>query len=160
MDILNTLNQFLLYSAETGVLTWKQKPNRRIRLGDKAGTVDHNGYTVVRIQKITYCAHRIAWLFTYGQWPVDQLDHINGKRSDNRICNLREVNNTENAHNQRVPQKRNIAGFLGVSRNGKNWRATIRVHGISYHIGTFATQEEAGNAYIAKKREVHKTCTI
>lgn len=89
-------------------------------------------------------SHRLAWLYTYGHWPIDQIDHINGIRDDNRICNLREVNNQQNQMNAK---KRfdNTSGKTGVcyfSRDN-NWRSTIVFKGKSHHLGYFETKEEA-----------------
>lgn len=154
----------LKYDAETGVLTWKAKPYRGIVVGSEAGSIRTFGYRRIRIFGREHCAHRIAWLLHFGEWPRQHLDHINGKRADNRIANLRLADFTLNGENQRRPQKNNRSGFLGVvadgSDNHRPWKAVIKVAGRSKSIGHFDTPEEAHDAYIKAKRQLHKGCTL
>ena len=88
-------------------------------------------------------AHRIVWAMTYGYWPGHQIDHINGVRNDNRLCNLREATVAQNPQNQRT-SPRNASGYPGVSwtTDGK-WEAHITVDGRRHHLGLFDTAREA-----------------
>jgi HNH endonuclease len=47
-----------------------------------------------------YRAGRLAWLYMTGEWPKNQIDHINRDKADNRFCNLRDVTQTENMRNK------------------------------------------------------------
>jgi hypothetical protein len=71
------------------------------------------GYVCIRVCKVFLYAHRLAWWFHYGQFPKDQVDHINGNRADNRIINLREAAHAHNRMNMR-PTSRNTSGVKGV----------------------------------------------
>jgi hypothetical protein len=103
-----------------------------------------------------YKAHRLAWFYCTGEWP-NQIDHINGIRTDNRICNLRSVTSKLNANNQRPPHRTNSLGVLGVvKRPSGRFAAEIRVSGKKLYIGTYDTITEASNAYKAKKLELHE----
>jgi hypothetical protein len=147
------------YDPDTGVFT--RKVNRhRFKSGEVAGTKSDEGYINIKVQKSTYKAHRLAWLYVYGAFPDLQIDHINGIRSDNRIANLREVTHSGNTQNQRTYQRSNKSGFLGVSPNNRRWKATISVHGEYKYLGTFDTPELAHQAYLDAKRSLHLTCTI
>lgn len=86
------------------------------------------GYLRARILGKSYLAHRVIWAYHYGEWPSDQIDHINHDRSDNRIENLRVVSQMVNAKNQKR-SKRNKSGFTGVHwcAAKRRWRATIKV---------------------------------
>ena len=120
-----------------------------------AGWTHNEGYIALRIDRVSYLAHRLAWLYVFGRWPIDQLDHINGNRSDNRIQNLRECSNAENCQN--VKAHRDGAGKRGTTFDKRvgRWIASIGLDGKRYHIGYFDTQEQASSAYEAEKRRVH-----
>ena len=102
-----------------------------------------------------YKAHRLAWLYVYGIWPKLYIDHINGIRDDNRICNLRDVSNRENAINRSYHRKGKLAGASYHKQKGK-WRATIRINGRYTHLGLFETKEEAHLFYMKKKEDIDK----
>ena len=86
------LKELLDYNPETGLFTWNVYNN--IKNKTTAGTFN-DGYIQIKIKQKIYQAHRLAWLYVYGEWPKGQIDHINGIRDDNRIENLRDVTNRE-----------------------------------------------------------------
>ena len=154
------LEKILRYSPETGVFVWVMKPNRRIRIGGIAGWLEENGYVRIEICKCRYYAHRLAWLYMTGEWPKEQIDHINGVRSDNRWANLREATRFINAQNQRNPRADNVTGFLGVLPWRNSFQARIGLRGKSHYLGTYHTAEQAHEAYLQAKRRLHEGCTI
>lgn len=117
MSRLSSFSDFdaiLKYEPGTGALIWKT--------GSRAGLPMSGaspGYLTVNYCDHSYRAHRVAWLLHYGAWPVDELDHINGNRSDNRICNLRDVTHSQNQMNQKChrAQKSSIPANPEVSRS-------------------------------------------
>jgi len=125
-----------------------------------AGSITGKGYLIFSIKGKRVFAHRLAWFLTYGDWPLDAVDHINGDRLDNRIENLREASNTQNRQNMRKSRKDNSLKILGVSTCRGKYQARIKANGVRYNLGTFETPEEAHQVYIAKKREIHEFCTI
>ena len=138
-QVRNALN----YSPETGEF------HRRVGryAGQLAGAYNSDGYRRIQVDGRTYYAHRLAWLHVYGYLP-HEIDHINGDRSDNRICNLREASRVLNIANKKV---RTVYGHKGVARSKRKgepaWAAYIRVDGKSKRLGTFNTIEEAATAY-------------
>jgi len=153
------LIELLDYDALTGVFTRKiQKgPGRK---GDPAGGVNHHvGYVYIGIDGKRYLAHRLAWLFVHGQWPAEQIDHINGVRADNRLVNLRTCSRKENARSTRLGTN-NKSGFKGVSylkqpkRKGV-YVAQIVVDGRPVWLGRFHTAEDAAAAYDAAAIKYH-----
>jgi len=149
------LKELLDYDLETGVLRWKVKPNRRIRVGSIAGTVNDFGYRIVPVDGRRYRAHRLIWLYAHGEWPKNDIDHINGRPDDNRLENLRDVTTAENIQNQMTAHKRNKTGRLGVTERAYGYEARICTNGVSKKLGVFKTAEEAENAYIEAKRLYH-----
>ena len=144
------LKQHLSYDKDSGIFV-------RIKTGKVAGSIKTNKYRAIYVYRKLYSAHRLAWLYEYGHFPKDQIDHINRNRDDNRLCNLREVNNATNACNKAHPQGSNP--FLGVTkkkrRNQYKWCARIRYDGKNKHIGYFDSAEDAKNAYLLAKAQLH-----
>jgi hypothetical protein len=156
------LKSELYYDQETGIFMWKYCSSRRTHLnsrltGKTAGWNTNQGYICVTIHGIKYLAHRLAWFYVNGQWPRDQIDHINGVRNDNRIANLREASNAENRQNAKR-NCNNKSGFKGVSlksyRGGSKWVAQFMVCGKQKYLGLFDTPEDAHQAYCNAAFEV------
>lgn len=110
------LKELLTYKE--GVFFWNLSRGGAAK-GSVAGSLNSEGYLLVWIDKINYKCHRLAWLYTYGCWP-DNIDHINGNRSDNRIENIRSVSAHENTKNQKI-RSDNTSGFTGVSYYKGRW---------------------------------------
>lgn len=149
------LRELLAYDPDTGEFRWIIRPTPRIRPGSLAGCVTRKGYLYIRYEDRGYMAHRLAWLYVYGEWPKERLDHRNGVKLDNRIDNLRAATNAENNQNHSRPNRNNRSGFLGVSRNRAGWQAAIKVDHTRHHLGTFGSPEEAAAAYIRAKHHFH-----
>lgn len=158
-----TLRSLLDYDHETGQLTWKVSRTISIKVGDRAGSINKNGYVVV-VLKVgdqpprAFKAHRLIFLWITGRWPTRFVDHIDGCRSNNRWANLRDANESENAQNQRSAHRNKTKSCpLGVTwhKRLQRWQAKIRVGGRSRHIGTFDSAEQAHAAYLDAKRQFH-----
>lgn len=149
------LRELLHYDPSTGVFTWKVRAARRIHVGDVAGSVKGKGYLAIGVGGRLYPAHRLAFLYVRGVWPVNHIDHINGIHDDNKFSNLRDVTRSVNMQNQKKAHACNKLGLLGVRRNGKGFQAQIRLGGRLKCLGTFPTPELAHVAYLKAKREHH-----
>jgi hypothetical protein len=155
------LKKILSYNPETGDFHWINKPNKKLPAGYKAGC-SKSGYVRIHYKDHAFGAHRLAWLYVYGEHPKHLIDHINGDPLDNRIANLREATTFENAQNIKKPQKNNSHGTLGISYvpNKKLWRARIGVNGKRIYIGKYKSQEDAAQAYLEAKRKYHPFNTL
>ena len=155
------LKEVLRYDKDTGAFVWI-KTYRNQNLGKIAGSYDKDGYIVIKVDRKQYRAHNLAWMYVHGKFPDIILDHKDGVKDNNSICNLREVTYSENAWNQRRAHKDSKHGLIGVDYNKtkKRYRARIMVHGNRKTLGCFATAKEAHRAYLSAKRELHSTCTI
>lgn len=154
------LKELLSYDPDTGVFKWKIRRGGKATCDVAAGTKDPGGYVRIGIDKKIFKAHRLIWLYVHGALPLAQVDHINGDGYDNRLSNLRLVNNSENQQNLRKARINNRCGFLGVSVRSGKYEASIMVNGKKMRIGVFENAEKAHQAYLNKKREVHVACTI
>jgi hypothetical protein len=155
------LKELFNYYPETGIFTWKIYRSNKSPIGGIAGCNSKKGYMVVIIDGKQYQGHRLAWLYHYGSWPKSGLDHINNIRNDNRIANIREATQSENSQN--LKKGRGKFGLLGVSIDSKRknrWKSTIKLHGKQTHLGWHKTPEEAHQAYIKAKRELHPFGTL
>jgi len=153
------LKQRLHYDPGTGVFTWLNGK----RKGKTAGSNGGRGYLQITVSvdgsRKKYWAHRLAWLYVHGSWPPE-IDHINRNPADNRLRNLRLATRSQNGMNSL--RKNAAPGFRGTSfdviRN--KWRAQIQttIGGKRryYHLGYFATKEEAVAAYAAAARLLHR----
>ena len=148
----------LPYDKYTGLFS--RLMSARLSNNGFVGSIQTHGYRAISVNSKLYRAHRLAWLYVYGEFPKKQIDHINGNRSDNRISNLRVVSQSGNSQNRRASQKNNQSGYFGVHACGKKWRAQIRIDKKLTHLGLFDTPELASMAYVEAKRSVHVTCTI
>lgn len=148
------------YCPISGVIT------RRVTVGGQlagsvAGKTRDDGYLSTTVDGREVLCHRLAWLLHYGRDPMDEIDHRNGARSDNRADNLRESDRAGNNQNRRRPHKNNQLGVLGVRRlESGRFLARIRVNKKLIRLGTHETQEAASAAYINAKRELHKGNTL
>lgn len=164
------LRQLLRYDPDTGKLFWRNRClelfsdgkqsaehncsiwNARYANSPALNCLDGDGYCHGRILGERYEAHRIIWAMNYGDPHNFEIDHINGKRSDNRLENLRLVTRAENNRNMRL-RKDSPHGLTGIKQhNNGRWRAVISFERKRIHLGYYPTREEAVAA--RKKAEV------
>lgn len=139
-----TVNELFSYDPQTGIVTRKVFVSSRAKAGDAVGINSPDGYLAVVIAGRSYRLHRIIWLMVYGYLPENHIDHINRKRADNRLCNLREVTASCNMRNASM-QSRNKTGVRGVCRieKDKSWQVTISGNSRHAYIGRFSDFTEA-----------------
>ena len=130
------------YDHDTGNLVWKIHKSSNATPGAIAGN-RHDGYTRIILNRKRYLAHRLIWFFVHGVWP-EQIDHINGVKTDNRLENLRNVSHIENMRNQRKP-RHNSSGIVGVRwyKKSMKWRACIYVSNKEKFLGDFENLSDA-----------------
>lgn len=159
----NILKEMLHYNEDTGIFTWRVEPRNATppNIGDIAGCLcKTSGYVLLRIKGKLCRAHRLAFLYMTGCFPINQIDHINGDRADNRWDNLRDVTNRTNSQNSRKPHIDNKLGALGVNRKKNRYQAQISIDGKNKSLGYFQTIEAAKDAYITAKRKHHLGNTL
>lgn len=140
------IQKLLNYNSDTGVFKWKIK--RKNLFDKKAGCLCKDGYIIIKINQISYRAHRLAWLYVYGKFPDKYIDHINRIKDDNRICNLRDVNHSINCHNIKL-QKDNTSGYKGIcwDKQMKMWKARISFNNKRINLGYYNDIKDAIKIY-------------
>lgn len=163
---LAEISEVLKYDPDTGSFEWKPRPREMFRslhefvrwnnryAGKPTGNKHYSGYVHLIFLGRRFAAHRVAWLFLYGQWPEGEIDHVNGIRSDNRGTNLRDV---DRSGNQRNASRRtdNTSGVVGVvwSKRASKWASRINIYGQRKNLGFFDQLEDAVAARKAAERE-------
>lgn len=141
------------YNPETGEFFWKHSDLVRKKswntkfAGKPAGFVKF-GYVAISLLDKPYMAHRLAWIFMTGEWPTDEIDHIDLDKTNNKFANLRQATPVTN-HGNLGLFKNNTSGFKGVYWEPKNkkWAARIKFDKVSRRLGLFKTKEDAAEAY-------------
>jgi len=130
------------YDPETGKFIWKIGTKMR---GKEAGTIKRvDGYRRIFYNGKFYSCANIAWLISTGEWPEEEIDHINCDREDNRLANLRPATRKQNAANKKAYGK---TGARGVVLIKGRYQARIQANKKMVHLGCFDTLEEAAQAY-------------
>lgn len=141
------LKKLVRYDPATGQFAWRQRQGNR-RANSLAGVTNAAGYVVIRADRMLYYAHRLAWLYMTGNWPCNQIDHVNMSRTDNRWSNLREATHTQNFGNVRPRSSR--SGLKGIwwDRERRLWGANIQVYKTKHFLGRFDCPAAAHLAYV------------
>lgn len=151
------LKRLVTYSPETGHFTWNLDRNWRAKSGDIAGHINTvSGYVELVIDKKLYLCHRLAFLFMTGKWPKQETDHINNIRSDNRWCNLREADVSENRCNTQR-NRNNTSGFKGVyfHKPTQTWYGQVRKHGVCHSTNGHPSANAANEALQRIRQRLH-----
>ena len=162
-EFIDAARELLDFSPETGEFRWKANMRGPVKKGDIAGTKRNDGYIRIKVAQQGVWAHRLAWAWVNGSWPKFTIDHINGNTSDNRISNLRDVEQQTNSQNRiKAGPRKNGGTLIGAywCPTWKRWKSVICTNGKTKHIGWFNTEQEAHDAYLSAKRQLHKGCTI
>ncbi|TFH85270.1 HNH endonuclease [Billgrantia azerbaijanica] len=158
------VRELLHYDPETGVFTWRKRDrcwfnadqpwktwNSRfaeLRAG-QVWTSPDTGYQCRRIRILgqARAEHRIAWLYMTDKPLPPQIDHENRDGTDNRWCNLRASNFTENHRNISM-SSRNTSGITGVYWNKERgkWQANCKINDKTKYLGRFDDLDDAARA--------------
>lgn len=142
------LRKALDYDPRTGTFVWLVAKRGTAR-GTTAGTLNSNGYITIAVCGRLYKAHRLAWFHIHGEWPPNDIDHVNGIRTDNRLENLRLATRSQNCANKSSHRRDNTSGVKGVTwdKGRQKWMAKIQVAGDHKFLGRFTSLEEAADSY-------------
>ena len=153
------IRQRIRYAPDTGHLYWLHRRegdgrdanwNARHEGTLALATPTSRGYLQGSLGEYRLLAHRVAWALYHGEWPPEQIDHINRNKQDNRISNLRAATPSENMLNRDFAPRR-----MGCPR-GVRWvgakqkfHATLSIRGQKKHLGSFDSADAASAAYEA-----------
>lgn len=134
----------IAYDPETGKLTWKRPPRRGVGLKSVVGGMHLKGYRTITINGEAFLAANLIWFLVHGEWPEESIDHINKDRADDRLCNLRQADQTHNNFNTKI-RSNNTTGVTGVSfsKSKKKYVVGLKKHGKYVCHEYFSTLNEA-----------------
>lgn len=147
---IELLRKFVRLDASTGKLYWTVTRNSRAIAGGEAFcTLSSGGYRQGRFNYWRPLAHRVVFALFHGRWPVGDLDHKDGNRSNNSPANLREANDSQNSHNKKKSRCVATSRYKGVCWNSKSgkWQAAAKLQGKSHYLGLYDSENDAAVAY-------------
>ena len=144
------------YDASTGIFT-RLKYRGVPKTVPASLKIDKDGYAVLKFRGASFLAHRLAWFYVHGFWPKEYIDHKNGDPADNRLCNLRESTNSENQQNLKARRENTAGKLLGTAwhKRKRKWIARIGIGRERIFLGYYPTAEEAHEAYLSAKTDIH-----
>jgi hypothetical protein len=119
--------------------------------------IDNRGYVRCNIsiykkgkifKSYSLLGHHFAWFWVNGNVEINNIDHINRNKVDNRICNLRNVTSQVNQWNN------NGKGYY-YNKQTKKYHAQIALNCKPIYLGLYNTPEEARQAYLNAKQKYH-----
>lgn len=121
-----------------------------------------NSHDIVPLDKRLYFFGKkypyshIVWVVCYGKWPAEMIDHKDHNQLNFKLDNLREATQNQNQHNKRMlnPRGKGVA-YDGSTYRTKPWIARIMVDNKSIFLGSFASSDEAAEAYRKAAKEHH-----
>jgi len=146
--------EYLEYNSETGLITWIKSSAKKIKIGQIAGSLNDKGYIKIILNRKNYQAHRLAWYLYYGSWPTNQIDHINGIKTDNKISNLRDVTNKQNNLNKKGHREKTYK-YYAFNKYSRKWTVQKQINGKQKYFGYFDTELEA-KLFIQENPQIFK----
>jgi hypothetical protein len=125
-----------LFYYRNGGIYWRKK-QKKIPLEREAGCIHHSGYRIVGYKKSIYMVHNIIWNMHNGIIPDGYtVDHIDRKRDNNILDNLRLATPSQQQHNKKC------IGVHFANDVGK-WQARIMVNKTRFNLGYFDKKQDA-----------------
>jgi hypothetical protein len=138
-----------LFDYRDGALYWKKYHASNAKAGEPAGCTRKDGYRIIWCHNKSYLRSRLVWLWHYGKFPNQDIDHINRNTSDDRIENLRDVSRAVNLLNK--GSHKGVSGYPGVAwlKARKKWKGAVHHDGTEHRL-------YYGDSFLAACRAVRK----
>lgn len=144
----SVVRQLLRY--EDGKLYWNYRPEGmkawNLRFANRQGFTADNGkgYKIGSIHAVRVYAHHVVWCMHHGDWPTQDIDHINWDRGDNRIENLRQLTHAQNCQNFKDrPLSSSGHRHISWAKERSQWVVKFKFDSSRRFIGRFDTLDAA-----------------
>ena len=146
-----------VFEYRDGELYWKIRPSGVAKMNNAVGNLvgKKRNYLSVQYKYKGYRVSRIIWKMFHGTISEKmQIDHIDGNTLNNKIENLRIVNNSDNQKNCPT-RKDNKSGFRGVFWKDriKRWECYITSNGTRYYLGVYKEKKDAIERRLKAEKE-------
>ena len=150
---LEFLRQRFKLDSETGLI-YKVLANGSVSTKPAGGVCNETGYRSLSVAYQKVRSSRLVWLLTHSVEPKGVIDHINGDRSDDRPCNLRDVDLSINAQNRKGPNRNRLVDLpMGVYPGAYGrFQVKLMVRGKRISGGTFICKDAAAAKYLELRR--------
>jgi hypothetical protein len=148
------LKELIVYDAFSGHFLWKVSRGRVIAGKRAGGNPPKSEYRGIRVDGRAYYEHRLAFLYTVGEWPMYCVDHKDEDKHNNAWSNLRDVPSSDNLHNVKSANSSSKTGVRGVHKIGEMYCVQLMVNRRRETVGRFASVQEAEKAYLKRKEEL------
>lgn len=152
------LKTLLQFDPETGNFYWikANAPQGWAHISGRPAGSNFDGYRRIKIDQKNYLVHRLVWLWTYGEFPKQRIDHKDLDGMNNKPSNLRLATGSQNVINVGL-KSNNTTGIKGVywNKTSNKWQAALNVNGKQIHLGYFTDKDKAEEVVRKKREEVH-----
>jgi hypothetical protein len=134
---------YQIFKYKEGRLYWNKNTSFMNLIGKEAESIDSRGYYTVSFNNKKVLAHRLIFSMFHGYLP-ELVDHIDGNKLNNNICNLRAATKSENQQNTKIT-KRNTSGEKSIiwRKDTNKWRVRIRSNNVIYDGGSYFDKNQA-----------------
>ena len=111
-----------------------------VRRGGVSIGGDRSGYWYISIDGVQLPRSKVVWAYVHGRIPQSEIDHINGVRIDDRICNLRLAGRLQQMMNTKT-YSNNSTGVKGVAYDSKRRVYVATLHFNKKQVGRLETKD-------------------
>lgn len=134
------LKDQLAYDPRSGAFKWLVDKPGGLQRGTRAGYITDRNFRRISVFDKEFRASHLAWLYVTGELPEYRIKHIDGNTLNDRFENLQEI-------------KRRKGALSGTTRSRHKWQARIIVKGKRIALGSYDTEQEAHQAYLAAEQK-------
>lgn len=136
------------YLDDLCAIRWKRNAAGGKHIGDLVGmsklkSGHRNVFLNINKKLYGYSESNVVWFLAYGEWPLQEVDHMDGNPTNNLLKNLRLATRSEQCRNRISGKAGRVNKGVYKRDYGNKWSAQIWVDGKCKNLGTYDSEEEA-----------------